>query len=424
VKESLDVNVLENIYEELIGEGYSADDVEKAIEFALTEEGPRSNIGYRAGRALRNMGSDLVRGTATSLKNLVTGTPNNAKTNPASARQQQRLKNISTFAKNSSKPTPTRSRTQNRRSSSPAASANASSGTTKTPLKPIPADKRPADMQKGKVYGDPSATKTTPRPSSTPTSSPRPAPTSTPRPAAPKPAAQTKNPAADMASWAKANPSLASKVTAAGTQKGTGQSTMAKQAAELRAMRPATPTPTNTSSATTNPLMKGFKSKMSEGIYQPEGETIDEGERAGIGGNRGLAAGSVNTRSRGGETSTIQNKQSVQRDAANAAGARGPEMTHAAKMNNLKRSMPTNMRNSYEPEGVTFSEAELKAIQAKVDAWDVENEITEFVAAPAGSPIDRHSRGISKYDKRPERQIRMDNFAAKRTKMLNQPKTP
>jgi len=81
-------------------------------------------------------------------------------------------------------------------------------------------------------------------------------------------------------------------------------------------------------------------------------------------------------------------------------------------------------RKSLREEEVTFSEAELKAIQAKVDAWDVENEITEFVAAPAGSPIDRHSRGISKYDKRPERQIRMDNFAAKRTKMLNQPKTP
>jgi hypothetical protein len=196
-------------------------------------------------------------------------------------------------------------------------------------------------------------------------------------------------------------------------------------------------------------------------------------------------------RVRGGEMGAIQNKQNAQRDASNAAGARGPEMTHAAKMNNLKRSMPTNMRNSYEPEGemvvdegykelsrdkrnkmfrkagnlsrtalqggdkgteagkksgkivkalnkdaemnnrndvkneeVTFSEAELEAIQTKVDEWNVENEITEFVAAPAGSPIDRHSRGISKYDKRSERQIRMDNFASKRTKMLNQPKTP
>jgi hypothetical protein len=73
---------------------------------------------------------------------------------------------------------------------------------------------------------------------------------------------------------------------------------------------------------------------------------------------------------------------------------------------------------------VKFSEAELEAIHAKVDGWDVENEITEFVAAPAGSPIDRHSRGISKYDNRSERQIKMDNFASKRTKMLNQPKTP
>ena len=57
------------------------------------------------------------------------------------------------------------------------------------------------------------------------------------------------------------------------------------------------------------------------------------------------------------------------------------------------------------------------------DEW-LDNLIREFVPAPAGSPIDRHSRGISKYDKRSERQIRMDNFASKRTKMMNQPKTP
>ena len=47
--------------------------------------------------------------------------------------------------------------------------------------------------------------------------------------------------------------------------------------------------------------------------------------------------------------------------------------------------------------------------------------IVEFIAAPAGSPIDRHSRGISKYDKRSERQIRMDKFASKRAKMLKTP---
>jgi hypothetical protein len=50
---------------------------------------------------------------------------------------------------------------------------------------------------------------------------------------------QSGNKAKDMATWAKANPTLAAKVTPAGTQKGTGQSTMAKQAAELRAIRPS-----------------------------------------------------------------------------------------------------------------------------------------------------------------------------------------
>jgi hypothetical protein len=50
-------------------------------------------------------------------------------------------------------------------------------------------------------------------------------------------AAQTGDKAKDTATWAKANPTLASKVTPSGTQAGTGQSQMSKQAAELRAMR-------------------------------------------------------------------------------------------------------------------------------------------------------------------------------------------
>ena len=67
-------------------------------------------------------------------------------------------------------------------------------------------------------------------------------------------------------------------------------------------------------------------------------------------------------------------------------------------------------------------EAALAIMSNMSEEWI--QDIVEFVPAPAGSDIDRHSRGISKYDKRSERQIRMDNFASKRTKMLNQPKTP
>lgn len=51
-------------------------------------------------------------------------------------------------------------------------------------------------------------------------------------------------------------------------------------------------------------------------------------------------------------------------------------------------------------------------------------QINEFTPAPAGSPIDRHSRGISRYDTRSERQIRRDEGASKRLRTMNQPKTP
>lgn len=74
-------------------------------------------------------------------------------------------------------------------------------------------------------------------------------------------------------------------------------------------------------------------------------------------------------------------------------------------------------------EGFADTEEAAHSIMASMsEGW--KQSIVEFVPAPAGSDIDRHSRGISKYDKRSERQIRMDNFASKRTKMLNQPKTP
>ena len=102
--------------------------------------------------------------------------------------------------------------------------------------------------------------------------------------------------------------------------------------------------------------------------YEPEGNLV-EGERAGIGGNRGLAQGGQRTASRGDETAQIQKKQDAQRDKENAAGARGAEFVKPAKFANLKRSMPTNMRNSYEPEGEM-----------------VEGTVTNKLRADAGPP--------------------------------------
>ena len=63
----------------------------------VLNEQPNTDLGYRTGRALTNMGRDLVTGTGTSLKNLFTGVPNTAETNPATARQQRRLSNIGRY---------------------------------------------------------------------------------------------------------------------------------------------------------------------------------------------------------------------------------------------------------------------------------------------------------------------------------------
>jgi len=56
------------------------------------------------------------------------------------------------------------------------------------------------------------------------------------KPSAPATSKQTGDKAKDMATWAKANPKLAAKLNPDGTQKGTGQSEMEKNAEELRQM--------------------------------------------------------------------------------------------------------------------------------------------------------------------------------------------
>lgn len=86
------------------------------------------------------------------------------------------------------------------------------------------------------VGNPPTPTPAAQLPSSTP---PAAKPALTPAAAKPAPSGQTGDKAKDMATWAKANPKLAAKVTPSGTQMGTGKSTMAKQADDLRRLRPA-----------------------------------------------------------------------------------------------------------------------------------------------------------------------------------------
>ena len=134
----------------------------------------------------------------------------------------------------------------------------------------------------------------------------------------------------------------------------------------------------NSQNSTASQNLFGFQKQS----FEPEGETISEGERAGLGGNRGLAQGGWRTAARGDETSQIQKKQDAQRDKENAAGARGPEFTKSAQMANLKRTMPTNMRNSYEPEGEMIDEDLLKNLRRFNPGARLAKEIGKAIAPP------------------------------------------
>jgi hypothetical protein len=347
VKESLDVNVLENIYEELIGEGYSEDD---AISIMVNmSEGPELR---RIGRGIRDFFTGAKKKETKKVDPKVTAQI--AKNNAA------RKAGGDYFG------------TQTVSGSNKKVSQQPSSSRPPSPLKNQGTGERSAAANNAKQQAAKAAAN-----ASRTTSSPSPAPK--PKPTGPI----TSRAAIAGGSKEGSGPkSTASTYRDPSDKKGTSigrYKTLAQHRAAVAA------------------------NKMSEDF---QGETIEEGEWFGGLKKRAQGAANAYNNSRGVPSPQQINQKRSQSPFAKPSGV---SVTQTKK--------PT-------PSGVTFSEAELKAIQAKVDAWDVENEITEFVAAPAGSPIDRHSRGISKYDKRSERQIRMDNFAAKRTKMLNQPKTP
>ena len=65
----------------------------------------RTDLGYRAGRALTNMGGDLVKGVGQSFSNMFQGKRDTPDNNPAAYRQQRRLNNIGNFLRTGQLPT-------------------------------------------------------------------------------------------------------------------------------------------------------------------------------------------------------------------------------------------------------------------------------------------------------------------------------
>jgi len=231
-----------------------------------TNPGKNQDLGYRAGRALTNMGGDLVKGVSNQLRNIFTGTPNTAATNPAAARNNQRLKNIGGFLQTGQLPGSGAST-----SATPAASTTAA------------APAKPQRGQGGRTLGSttqrqggavtPTTANAPAAPKPTPTAPAKPAPTAATKPFV----KQTGNKAADMATWAKANPKLA----AAKAERDRTRGTSATTNPMLQDMKSRMPAPKTAAPSVVKSGYEYVRSKLIEGIRDkdPEKGTEERKER-------------------------------------------------------------------------------------------------------------------------------------------------
>ena len=231
-----------------------------------TNPGKNQDLGYRAGRALTNMGGDLVKGVSNQLRNIFTGTPNTAATNPAAARNNQRLKNIGGFLQTGQLP-----------GSGACTSATPAASTTAA------APAKPQRGQGGRTLGSttqrqggavtPTTANAPAAPKPTPTAPAKPAPTAATKPFV----KQTGNKAADMATWAKANPKLA----AAKAERDRTRGTSATTNPMLQDMKSRMPAPKTAAPSVVKSGYEYVRSKLIEGIRDkdPEKGTEERKER-------------------------------------------------------------------------------------------------------------------------------------------------
>lgn len=176
--------------------------VDKEVEAARK----KSDVGYRVGQGLLGAVKDLPGGLAAQLQ---------GKSSPELQRQQARFQKLGQLVSTGTLP------------------ATAGPAANRPAVASISPAARPATR--------PAAPAARPAaPAARPVAN---APAARPAPAALRPIAQTGDKAKDTAVWAQRFPKLAARVVPsgerAGTQMGTGQSVMAKQAAELRTMQQA-----------------------------------------------------------------------------------------------------------------------------------------------------------------------------------------
>lgn len=239
-----------------IGEEYSLGQVLEQ-KFALYEKPDSTDLGKRSQRALTNMGKDFVSGTGAAIGNLFSGRPNNAQTNPASARQQKRFSNIGNLLRTGQVPTNNGSKT---RASTPAAQTQIDKNTKER-------KNNPDYFGTGAGTNKPAASSVKPVKPVKPTASSRPAPT-----ARQQADAKTR---ATYDKLRKSDPKLAAKYGMAASRSRFGNQ-----------LKPKTP----------NPLMKGLNRPAPGSVPKPPAPQVKR-----------PAPGSVSTQSGSTRGTTIKN---------------------------------------------------------------------------------------------------------------------
>jgi hypothetical protein len=204
------INEISSLYENIISEQPAKGVTAKVGPVRVGVTDPKTDIGARASRA--------VGGFLSGLK---------TKAQQFGAGAERQIQRVGGYTKPSRSATTTPAAAA--RPAAPAAAAPAAKPAAAAPAAAAPAAKPAAAAPAAAAR--PAAPAAAARPA---------APAAAARPAAAKPApTPTKPSGSAMDQWRANFPKLAAKVTPAGTQRGTGQSAMAKQSAELRLMQKA-----------------------------------------------------------------------------------------------------------------------------------------------------------------------------------------
>ena len=245
-------------------EHYLGSILEQKLSLYEVTPAPRTNkqtdLGYRTGRALTNMGGDLVKGVGQSFANMFRGKRDTPENNPAAYRQQRRINNIGNFLRTGRLPT-----------------NNGSKTSASTPQAQTQIDKNTRERENNKDYfgtgaGNPTSRPSAPSSSSSSSSSSPASSSSSPASSSSSPASSSSSSSRSSAPAAPAAPKLTARQQADAKTRATYdklRKTDPKLAAKYGMAASRARFGNQLKPKTPNPLMKGLKRPAPGSVPKP-----------------------------------------------------------------------------------------------------------------------------------------------------------